>query len=708
MVEGSNHATTPRSVEQDFEDFLDMFEEVPGIKKYRKRIEEIHARGLNTLYVKYEDIAVHNAWLAVKLRFEPEDTLETLEEVLLNKIKDRFEADYERYYIRITIAEKSILTEPIIDLRSKDLNHLVEFVGIIVRSSKVKPRLTKAHFLCNLCGSGPIVKDVSFEEIANGVHFPNFCSKKKCKAKSSDFHFLKNDSEYIDYQYLTVQELPETLDQGRTPRSLTAVLTEDLVETAQPGERVSIIGIYQPIGKRTGNKISSLFETNVFVNNLTSDTKEDIEQITKEELKKIELLSKDENIQERIANSVAFHICGREDLKMICALALFGGNRRKLANGKFIRGDIHALFVGDPGTGKSEIIKDAVSISPRGIYTSGQGASEVGLTAATVRDEFTGQWSLEAGAIVLANGGILAIDELEKLKSGVAGALNEPMEHQTVSVAKAGIVATLLSRTSVLSAANPHYGRYDTNKSAPQNIRMDPSLLSRFDLIFLVLDNSDENFDAQIIDHILSNSSLNDNENNGNKTLDPIDRTLLRKYISIAKSFAPVLTKGAKSRIKEFYLDLRKNTNHEEAIVQIIPRNANSLIRLSEAHAKMALRKKVLEEDVDAIIPLFRRYIEDTGLDPSTGKIDMTRLFAGDSQKNLNKLDIFHNKLKDIFAENNYMPLDKKGLIQVIEVEDEFDRAYVERAVKEYIKEGTLYEPKVGQIKLASRVDDSS
>ncbi|MEJ2279285.1 MAG: minichromosome maintenance protein MCM [Candidatus Lokiarchaeota archaeon] len=392
---------------------------------------------------------------------------------------------------------------------------------------------------------------------------------------------------------------------------------------------------------------------------------------------------------------------------MACALSLFGGTRKKKPGGSYKRGDIHVLFVGDPGTGKSEVLKGTVELSPRGLYTSGKGSTAVGLTAAVIKDAETGQMNLEAGAIVLANGGVAAIDEFDKMDSADRSALHEGMEQQTVSIAKAGIVATLKAETAVIAAANPYSGRYDIYKTPTQNIRLPPSLLSRFDLIFVIVDRPNKADDAQMAEFILQNAmspSGELNEEQEEESIAPISGDLLKKYIKHAKrSCKPVLTIEAKEKIKDFYLELRGEYDSEDAIVSILARNLDALVRLSEAHAKMALRSDVLKEDVEEIIILFKRYLRDTGYDETTGKIDMDRIFVGQSRSILNKTEKLLDRLKEIFEENGWKALEKKSIIQILELEESFDKEFIEKALNEFVKEGTLYEPKVNYIKFTNQ-----
>ena len=605
-----------------------------------------------------------------------------------------------KFFVRITSKDKkSPLFISLRGLRAKNIDNLIWSKGILVRSSIIRPKLMKATFECFMCGS-------KFEiiQLTSRIKWPKFCTNKRCKAKAqTDFRLISKDSEFIDWQSIMIQEIPEDLPPGRIPRSVQAILTYDLVDIVKPGDRIKVMGIFKSVlANSTKSNNSTLFKTYIDVNFIDPEDKTDaITDFSKEDKKKIEELSKEPKIQKKISRSIAPNIYGRDQLKLACALSLFGGTRRKKPGGGYKRGDIHILAVGDPGTGKSEILKGAIEVSPRGLYTSGKGSSAVGLTAAVIKESDTGQMNLEAGVVVLANGGVAAIDEFDKMETADRSALHEAMEQQTVSIAKAGIVATLKAQTAIIAAANPYSGRYDRYKTPTQNIRLPPSLLSRFDLIFIIVDKPNASDDAQMAEFILKNSMTQPEENieESDDSQSPIPRDLLKKYIKHAKrSCHPVLTNDAKERIKEYYLELRGQYDSEDAIISILARNLDALVRLSEAHAKMALRSNVLKEDVEEIFKLFRRYLKDTGYDETTGKIDMDRIFVGQSRSSINKLETLMNRLKEIFEDNNWKPIEKVNIFQILELEVNLDKKFIENAVIELLREGTLYEPKSGFI----------
>ncbi len=691
-----------------FEDFYRLFEEKPGVYKYQDKINDIFSKGSYTLIIFYEDLLAFDSQIAELLRKDPETLLENATEAFRNILKFQGSKLTDKdYFVRITTKDdKSPLFISLRGLRAKNIDNLVWTKGILVRSSTIRPKLIEAAFECMTCKT-------QFEvlQLSSKIKWPNFCINPRCKAKSqSDFRLVSKNSEFIDWQSVMIQEIPEDLPPGRIPRSIQAILTHDLVDIVKPGDRVKLLGTYKSVLAQSTKSINStLFKTFIDVNYIDPEDKsEGFIELSKEDKKEIEKLSKEPMIQKKIARSISPVIYGREELKMATALTLFGGTRKKRPGGGYKRGDIHLLFVGDPGTGKSEILKSAIEVSPRGLYTSGKGSSAVGLTAAVIKDTDTGQMNLEAGAIVLANGGVAAIDEFDKMETSDRSALHEAMEQQTVSIAKAGIVATLKAQTAIIAAANPRSGRYDRYKTPTQNIHLPPSLLSRFDLIFIVIDRPDPADDAQMAEFILKNAMLGPDDDIESKTgkISPIPRDLLKKYIEHARRTChPVLTEEAKEKIKEFYLNLRGQYDSEDAIVSILARNLEALVRLSEAYAKMALREKVVKNDVDEIIKLFKRYLKDTGYDEATGKIDMDRILVGQSRSSINKLDKMLTRLKEIFEDGNWKALERTNVIQILELEEDLDEKWIKDALEELIKEGTLYEPRNNMLRFTNKDD---
>ena len=431
MTLPSNSPSTPINNVQRFEDFLRYFEEKPSIYKYQEEINNISSKGGNTLIILFEDLLAFDSDIAEKLRKDPETLLEDAIDAFKNVLKFQGgKITDQDYFVRIsTKDEKSSLAIPLRGLRAKNIDNLILTKGILVRSSAVRPKLIEATFKCSLCGN-----EITVEQFTSRLRMPKFCPNKTCKAKAqSDFHLVSKISKFIDWQSVMIQEIPEDLPPGRIPRSVQAILTHDLVDIVKPGDRVKIIGIFRSVVAQSSRNLNSnIFKTFISVNFIDPEDKTDeFIELSKEDKDTIEKLSKEPMIQKKITRSISPTIYGRDSLKMAAALSLFAGTRKPRPGGGYKRGDIHVLFVGDPGTGKSEILKSAIEISPRGLYTSGKGSTAVGLTAAVIKDSETNQMNLEAGAVVLANGGVAAIDEFDKMDSGDRSALHEAMEQQS-------------------------------------------------------------------------------------------------------------------------------------------------------------------------------------------------------------------------------------------------------------------------------------
>ena len=704
-------AATPGSFDpvENFEDFFRFYQEEPNKFKYREKIHELYSTGGNTIIFHYEDLLDYDPKLAHELYENPEKILDDAKEAFKNLLRIESGGAIDEsieYFVRVE-TEKDQLAVSLRGLRAEHIDKLVCVHGILVRATPVKPQIITATFECQDCGH-----QFELEQFDTILVKPAKCMNPGCKNKNK-FILVSRDSKFIDWQSIHIQESPEELPAGRIPRAVQAILTHNLVERARPGDRVKIIGVYRSVPQENarGTK-STIFKTFIQVNNLESKEDEtDNLHTTDEELQEILRLAKEPMIQKKIGRSIAPSIMGMEHIKMAAALLLFGGVAKVKPDGGRIRGDIHVLTVGDPGVGKSQILHSAYRLSPRGVFTSGKGSSAAGLTAAVIKDADTGGMSLEAGAVVLADGGIACIDEFDKMRNEDRVAIHEAMEQQTVSIAKAGIVATLNSRTSILAAANPHLGRYNPWKTASDNIRLSPPLLSRFDLIFVVIDKPDAQTDRDIANFILdlhmqaeSLKSCESEENKEDATIpvpkDIIRGDLLKKYIHYArKTCKPRLTPAASKKISDFYLKMRAQGGDENAAIAMVARNLEGIIRLSEAHAKMALKDTVDEEDVEAILELVMRSLQDIGFDKETGAFDIDRLMTGHSRSQVSKIGKVLEILRDMEEENGNKPVELDALKERVLLEGELKEEDVEEALKTLKREGDIIYPKNGLVK---------
>ncbi|MGB9779178.1 MAG: ATP-binding protein, partial [Candidatus Bathyarchaeales archaeon] len=369
-------------------------------------------------------------------------------------------------------------------------------------------------------------------------------------------------------------------------------------------------------------------------------------------------LAKDPWIHRKIINSIAPSIYGYDHIKEAIMYLLFGGVPKTLPD-ITIRGEMNALLIGDPGTAKSQLLQYVARIAPRGLYTSGRGTTAAGLTAAVIRERGGGM-SLEAGALVLADKGVACIDEIDKMRPEDRVAIHEAMEQHTVSVAKGGIVATLNARTAILAAANPALGRYEPHRTVAENISLPVTILSRFDLIFVLRDVPDKETDGKMSEHIL------EIHRKGVTPVEPpIPLELLRKYVSYAKGIKPVLTQEALKRLNDFYLAMRSVSETEGSPVAITARQLESLVRIAEARARAALRKEVLAEDAEAAINIMKRSLEEVGIDLSSYKYDIDLIMTGKPKSVRDKLQTVLSTMLEMEKETGIV--EKTALLNELE-----------------------------------------
>jgi replicative DNA helicase Mcm len=369
---------------------------------------------------------------------------------------------------------------------------------------------------------------------------------------------------------------------------------------------------------------------------------------------------------------------------------LFGGVPKQLADIN-IRGELNVLLIGDPGTAKSALLQYVARIAPRGLYTSGRGTTAAGLTAAVLRERGGGM-TLEAGALVLADKGVACIDEIDKMRPEDRVAIHEAMEQHTVSVAKGGIVATLNARTAVLAAANPALGRYEPYRTIAENISLPVTILSRFDLIFVLRDVPEKELDTKMSEHILNI------HRRGTAPIEaPVPADLLRKYISYARNIKPVLTEEALQRLRDFYLTMRAASETEGSPIAITARQLEALVRLAEARARVACRKEILAEDAEAAIAIMHRSLKEVGIDVTSGKVDIDIIMTGKPKSIRDKLQVVLSAIVEMERETGMV--EKSALLEKLEREYEIAISEAERLLGQLIREGTIYSPRDGYLK---------
>lgn len=644
--------------------------------------------GATSLLVDFEDLLIVEPVIAEGITNKPDEYLTYANNAAYDQLKIE-DPEYARRIkdVGVTVRFRGLpIITPIRSLSSEHIGKLIMIEGIIIRATTVQPLVTRAMFECRRCGAR-----IPVPQTGNFLSFPPKCTQ--CN-RTGPFDFIQEESEFIDSQELRIQEYPEDLPPGQTPRSLDIQLIgKDLVDLARPGDRVYIVGIIRAEASsfpRAGRlRVFTLRTEANFVD--AAGKESETLSISPQEEEEIIKLSKDPWIHRKIIRSIAPSIYGYEHIKEAIMYLLLGGIPKHLPDIS-IRGELNILLIGDPGTAKSQLLRYVQKIAPRGLYTSGRGTTAAGLTAAVLPTK-SGGMSLEAGALVLADKGVACIDEIDKMRPEDRVAIHEAMEQHTISVAKGGIVATLNARAAILAAANPALGRYEPYRTVAENISLPVTILSRFDLIFVLRDVPEKEHDARMTEHILSL------HRKGVAPVEPpISPDLLRKYVRYAKNVNPVLTSEAIERLKDFYLAMRSASEAEGSPVAITARQLESLVRISEAGARAALRKEILAEDAERAIAIMRRSLEEVGIDVSSHKFDIDIIMTGKPKSVRDKLQAVLSTLVEMERETGGL-VKRSDLLDRLSTEFDITTGEAERLIGQLIREGTIYEPKRGYLK---------
>ncbi|KIH88361.1 minichromosome maintenance protein 4 (cell division control protein 54) [Sporothrix brasiliensis 5110] len=556
------------------------------------------------------------------------------------------------------------------ELNPSDMDRLISIKGLVIRTTPVIPDMKDAFFKCQACNHS-----VTVSLDRGKIREPTECPRPTCQTKNS-MQIVHNRCIFEDKQVIKLQETPDAVPAGQTPHSVSVCVYNELVDFCKAGDRVLITGIFRVSPVRVNPRqrtINSVHKTYVDVLHIQKvDAKrlgidpstlelddddveaailaeqnetsgggtggnhmEETRTFTPEEEAKIKETGARADVYDLLSRSLAPSIYEMDDVKKGILLQLFGGTNKSFKKGGSprYRGDINVLLCGDPSTAKSQMLGYIHKIAPRGVYTSGKGSSAVGLTAYVARDPETRQLVLESGALVLSDGGVCCIDEFDKMSESTRSVLHEVMEQQTVSVAKAGIITTLNARTSILASANPIGSRYNPELPVPQNIDLPPTLLSRFDLVYLILDRADEKTDRRMAKHLLS-MYLEDTPQSARSANEILPVEFLTSYISYARAnIHPVLSTEAGQALVEAYVEMRKlgqDVRAAEKRITATTRQLESMIRLAEAHAKMRLSSEVTGDDVREAYRLIQSALKTAATD-AQGRIDMSLLTEGTS-----------------------------------------------------------------------------
>ena len=665
-------------------DLLDIF--IDFLRKYYyKNLADVIAKDEKALQVDFALLDKYSPEAADLILNKPEEALKIFEEAVeqidlpeKRKVKIRLFNLPESSRIRIR------------NIRSEHLGKLICVDGIVKRASEIRPEVAEITFQCTECGEKMVVLQTEKEKT---LVYPTRCDN--CKSKRG---FKIIEQKLYDARWIAIEE-PFEITTGERPSEIMIYLKEDLTSPrmqtkTDPGNRIRVTGILKEVPRRTtkGGKTRQM-ELLIEANNVEStETEWEELVITPEEEKMIKEMAQDPKIYDKLIASLAPSMYGLDVVKLAIILQFFGGVPKVLKDNTRIRGDIHILIVGDPAVGKSQLLKLASQMMPRGKYVSGKGVTGAGLTAAVVRDEqFLGGWVLEAGALVLANNSLISIDEFDKMEKSDQIAMHEAMSLQQISIAKASIVATLPARTAVLAGANPKYSRFDPYMPIGEQVDIPETLLSRFDVKFALKDIPNPEIDEKMVEHVLKSRHFAEEE------MKPlIDVGLFKKYVAYARmNCKPKLTEAAANKLKEFYLAMRgSSVAGERQAVAITMRQYEALIRLAEASAKVQLRDFVTEEDAERAIEIMKYSLRQFGFDEKTGVFDIDKAEGGVSSAQRSKIrtviDLLAN-LEKTFGKT--IPLsDLKKSAEESGIED------VDQIIRKMKEEGVIFEPKPGFI----------
>lgn len=657
-----------------------------------------------SIEIDFQKLSEFSPHLGERLISNPDDVVSEFNRAVeREKEHIAFSAKLEedpRIYVRFT----NIPTENEIMVRdcvSAYLNKMFAIQGLVTTTTDVLPKVWKGVFECKRCKS-----QAEVIQSKKGLKLPMVC--EQCGRR--EFDMDEERSRYIDFQKIQIQEPLEIIKGGDQAKRISVWLEEDLVKKrVVPGQRIILTGILRlEAPKQKG----TVFQKFIEANNLEFTEQEfDELEITEEEEKEIKKLARHPKIYDNLIASIAPSIYGHREAKEAVVLQLCGGaSNKKLPDGTKIRDSMHILLIGDPGTAKSQILKYVNRLAPKSLYVSGKSATGGGLTAIAEKDEFgEGGWVLKAGALVLASGGLACIDEFDKMSEEDRSAIHEALEQQTVSVAKAGIIATFRSESAVLAAANPKYSRYDPYKPPAEQFNIPASLISRFDLIFPIKDVMDETRDRELAHHILSahkfSQSLAANSKKGTEELEKkltplIDQELLKKYFAYSRRKChPILTEEALTRLRDYYVDLRKRSSGGS--VPLTPRQLEGLVRLSEASAKVRLSKSVEIEDADRAIRLVEFVLREIGMEKEGGGFDIDRIVSDHPKSERDRIYTITGIVKGLEEEYDMVPISR--VIEEAQTYHNIEPQMAEKLIHELVNKGDLYEPRHGHLKTVSK-----
>jgi replicative DNA helicase Mcm len=662
----------------------------PGIadllrtEKYTAAMNLAAARGDEFVVVPFTDLYNFDPEVAMTFIRFPDKTLSDFNadaSDLMRQIAPEFMEEVRRIIIRIRGLPRE---ERIRRINSEHINKAIQVSGIVKSISMVQPLLTTAVFRCESCGNG-------YADVGQINQFLSFPQERCPECDGKRWLLVPQRSSYVDRQWMTVQEAIENLPPGQLPRDFKFELKGPLTHAASPGDRVKVVAVVDVLQKNPNDTDKEL---ELYARAVDADVMNQEEQleITDAVKARIEDLAKSPNLDEMMIESLAPSLYGLKDEKLSCLLQLFGGVGKEVF-GTRIRGDIHCLLLGDPGTGKSQLLRMTSELSPRGMFTTGRGASGAGLTASVIREKDQG-YVLEAGALVISDRGYCGIDEIDKMNEDDRQAIHPAMEQQVVSINKAGINAELNCRCAIGAAGNPKDGKWDPYKTILHNMDLPVTILNRFDLIWIIVDNSSDSQDESAASHVL-------NYHSGRAVIPPIDSRTIKQFILYARHIKPALPAAVTAKIQRFYMSIRKQARESDKnTIMITLRQLESIIRVTEAHARLHLREEATEEDADIAIKLIQRSLQTAGMDPETGEVNLATWYQKTPTTFVEQRDAAI-KIVQLLKEGG-----KGDAAHIVDLQKGLEDKGISaekasKVIATLLKDGTLFSPSMGKISVA-------